>query len=159
MNANSLLLTAGYGWLAGMRNLAAPAAASLWLRKQRRPRCSVARALASPMARVALPTLAATEMFVVDKWSGTPDRTTPAVLAMRLACGALAGAAIAQTRRRSGMTAATGALLGAGFALLSSYVNLALRRAGSTRARTTEQRAGLAEDAVAIGLGTALVRA
>jgi hypothetical protein len=34
-----------------------------------------------------------------------------------------------------------------------------VRRAGSTRARTTEQRAGLAEDAVAIGLGTALVRA
>jgi uncharacterized membrane protein len=78
---------------------------------------------------------------------------------MRLACCALTGAAIGQTRRGSGMTASTGALLGAGFALLSSYANLWLRRPGSARAGTRKQRVGLAEDALAIGLGTALVRA
>jgi uncharacterized membrane protein len=161
MDAKSLLLTAGFGWLAGMRTLTAPVAASLWLRKQGwlLGRGRVARAVTSPLARVALPPLAATEMFVLDKWSRTPDRTAPASLAMRVACGAFVGAAIAETRRGSGATMGTGALLGAGFALLSSYANLWLRRSATARTGTTEQRAGLAEDALALGLATALVRA
>jgi uncharacterized membrane protein len=141
-----------------MRTLTAPVAASLWLRGQRRLRGRAARALTSSVARVALPPLAATEMFVLDKWSRTPDRTAPASLAMRVACGAFVGAAIAQTRG-SDTTVSTGALLGAGFALLSSYANLWLRRSISERTHTTSQRAGLAEDALAVGLATALVKA
>jgi uncharacterized membrane protein len=160
MNANSVLSAAGYGWLAGMRSFAAPVAAGVWLRKQRRVRGKAARGLASPFARVALPALAATEVLIIDKLPWIPDRTMPASLAARIASGALAGAAIAQTRRRkAGKPAMTGALLGGGFALLSSYANLWLRRQASARTGISEQRAGLAEDALALSLGTALATA
>jgi uncharacterized membrane protein len=97
-------------------------------------------------------------MFVVDKLPRTPDRTAPASLAMRVACGAFVGAAIAQTRDAD-TTVPAGALLGAGFALLSSYANLWLRRAIAERTHTSSQRAGLAEDALAVGLATALAKA
>jgi len=153
----SLLVPAGYGWLAGMRNLAAPTAASLWLSRRGRVRGRSARALASPLARWALPLLAATE-FGVDKLRRAPDRTYPAILLTRLASGALAGAVVCQALR--GRTSArAGAAIGAAFALLSSIVNLRLRRAASARLATSKWRAGVAEDVLAVGLGAALASA
>lgn len=153
----SVLLPAGYGWLAGMRNLAAPATASFWLSRSGRVHGRSARALASPLARWALPALAATELGV-DKLRRTPDRTHPAVLLARIASGALAGAAVSQALRGR-VSPLAGAAIGASFALLSSVVNLRLRRAASARLGTSEQRAGVAEDVLAIGLGAALASA
>jgi uncharacterized membrane protein len=153
----SLFVPAGYGWLAGMRNLAAPAAASLWLARNGRARGRAARALASPLARWALPVLAASELGV-DKLRRAPDRTQPAILLTRLASGALAGAVVCQAL--GGRTSArTGAVLGAAFALLSSVVNLRLRRAASARLGTSAWRAGVGEDVLALGLGAALASA
>jgi uncharacterized membrane protein len=153
----SLLVPAGYGWLAGMRSVAAPATASLWLSRHGRVRGRYARALASPLARWGLPVLAATELGL-DKRRRAPDRTHPVSLALRVASGALAGAAVCQALRgRTSVLA--GAAIGAGFALLSSVVNLRLRRAAGARLGTSEWRAGVGEDVLALGLGAALASA
>jgi uncharacterized membrane protein len=153
---SSLLIPAGYGWLAGMRSLSAPAAAGLWLRRNGRPRGGVARALTSPAARWALPAMAVAEL-TGDKWSRTPDRTALLPFAARLAAGALTGAAAAQALY--GRRAATrGAFIGAAAALVSTLVSFRLRRAAG-RALGSSARAGLAEDALTLGLGALLARA
>jgi uncharacterized membrane protein len=139
-----------------MRTLSAPAAAGLWLSRSGRTRGPLARALTSPAARWGLPALALAELGA-DKWSRAPDRTRFPFLSGRLLAGALAGAAAAQAlygRRAAGR----GAAAGAAAALVSTLLTFRLRRAAG-RVLGSPLRAALAEDALSLGLGTALARA
>lgn len=147
----TLLLPAGYGVLAGMRSLSAPALAARTLRRRGR----WPRALGGPRARRLLPLLALGELLA-DKWSRTPDRTRPDVLAGRLAAGAIAGAAVAEALggRRA---VRRGAVAGAVAALASTFLfHRARRAAGSLLGSPV--RAGLVEDALAAGLAALLAR-
>jgi uncharacterized membrane protein len=157
MDGTSILLSAGAGWLAGMRSLSAPTAAAFRLGRGLPPRSGVARALAAPAARWALPALALGEL-AADKRPGAGDRTAAPSLAFRAASGALTAAAIAPSRLRRGRSreALFAAAIGGAFAVLSSYANLWLRRRASRRTGASEQALGYAEDALAAGLGTAL---
>ncbi|BDG02122.1 DUF4126 family protein [Anaeromyxobacter oryzae] len=158
MDGTSFLLSAGAGWLAGMRSMTAPAAAAFRLRRRVAPPVGAARLLAPPAARWVLPVLALGEM-AADKRPGIGDRTAAPSLAARATSGALTAAAIAGGRRlrRARTREMLGAAaLGACFAVLSSYANLWLRRAASRRTGASEQTLGYAEDVLAAGLGTAV---
>lgn len=157
MRFESIIVPAGFGWLAGMRSLAGPTFASYQLRRQSRflPRGRVARVLSTRRAPLVLSALALGEA-AVDKSARAPDRTWPPVLLGRAALGAAAGAGIADILRMSGKLAAT---LGAVAAIASSFAHLWLRRHGARAIHLSEQKLGFVEDALALGLGTAMARA
>jgi uncharacterized membrane protein len=149
-----LLLSAGLGWVAGMRSATAPAAvAAAFALRPRLMARPPARWLASERVAGALAVAAAGEL-VVDKLPSTPDRTSPPVLAGRLLSGALVGAAVA-ARHRKGIAGA--ALVGAASAGASSFAMMAARKAAGEAVGTMP--AALGEDALAVALGAALARA
>jgi uncharacterized membrane protein len=134
----------GLAALAGTRTLVTPALLS---------RTSGQRA---PLRAAA--TLLAVVELVGDKLPRTLNRTSPLLLAMRLATGA--GVARAMLRRR-GRTAGVGAALaGAACAGLSTFLGLRIRRALTRRlggGQRANVLAGAIEDAALIAIGTRLV--
>jgi uncharacterized membrane protein len=82
--------------------------------------------------------------LVGDKWSGAPDRISPAGLAARVTNGALAAAAVAPRNRRY-----SGALLGSVAAVAAGYLSFRLRAAAMRR--FGQVTTGVAEDAIALG--------
>lgn len=163
MPFDRILLAVAFGWLSGMRSLAGPTAASYRLRDHRRWRWRRGRLsslLGRPGAPVLLSALAIGEA-AFDKWDGAPDRTGAASLAFRAGLGAVVGAAAADALRPLGRSGSPwlGAVLGASAAVASSYTSLWLRRRTARATGISEQRLGYAEDALTLGLGTALARA
>lgn len=147
------LMAAGFGTVAGMRSLVAPALVSHKLARHlgRTPRGTVERALSTPAASRTLKWLAAGELFF-DKLPRVPDRTAPPSLMGRAVSGALAGAACASYRERP---SATSALVGALGAVAAAHGMLRLRRLGSRY--LSEPFPGLLEDALALGIGVGLL--
>ena len=117
-----------------------------------RPRRQPARALAA--VHRWLPLAAGGEM-IADKLPSAPDRTSPPVLAGRVASGAVVGAALGQTRRSS---AAACALAGVAGAVASSFVMMRLRLGLGRRLGLPDAAVAVVEDALAVGLSTAVVR-
>ena len=151
---SSLLLSAALGWVAGMRSATAPAVLSSALAaRPRRTDRFPATALASPTAARGLGLAAAGEL-VADKTPWIPDRTDAAPLAGRVASGALVGAAVAGRRGTNRLAAAVAGGLGAA---ASTYAMHGARREAS--GVLGDVPAALVEDALALGLGTALARA
>lgn len=108
------------------------------------------RWLASPFATAALALLAAGELFG-DKMPSAPDRTVPAGLLARIVSGGISGAALAPRRN-----ARLGAVLGASAAVAAAFGAFALRRRSIERFGQTPT--GLVEDALTLGLASAVVR-
>lgn len=152
MNQESLLQIVALGAVAGMRAAAAPALVSAYLH-QHRPRQfqdSPFHWLASDEAGSLLKLAAAGEL-AADKLPFIPARVSLLPLLGRVASGALVGAALSDA---AGEPRATGAVLGAAAAVVSSYLMFHLRRAGSTKLGLPDPVLALAEDGLALRGGS-----
>ncbi|WP_257458264.1 DUF1990 family protein [Archangium lipolyticum] len=151
-----LLLPVGFGVLAGMRALSAPALLSHLLSREpvEAPE-GRAHALASRRTSRVLGVLAIGEL-AADKTSWIPSRISPPALVARALSGALTGAAVAAPHRRP---SAGRALLGAAAAVASSFAFYKLRQLATRRLGLPNVVAGLVEDAAALVLGTRLLAA
>ena len=143
--AKSFLL----GVVSGSRSMLAPAIVSRAAALSERGE-GVAGLLQSQSAQRVLPLLAAGEL-VADKLPWTPARTGAAPLAGRLGSGALVGAAIAPPGARLAAAAA-----GAGGAATGTFAGFHLRRYAAARG-VPDAVTALCEDALALGLGLAIV--
>lgn len=139
---NSALLL---GVTAGLRSMMAPALLSL---AAQRPGSQRNWLLASPRTASVLATLAVGEL-VVDKLPFTPSRISPALLSGRLLSGAMCGAAVAREDETGG------ALLGIAGALAGSFAGYLIRKGLGRASRVPDALLGLAEDGVALAVGTA----
>ena len=155
------LYAAALGWVAGMRSATPPAllartlADRSGLRRLLGRRRQPAKALSTDAAAALLPLAAAGEM-AADKLPTIPARTSPPALMGRIASGALSGAVLAQARREAVLPAA---LAGAAGAAASSFAMMALRQRVGEALGVPDVAVALAEDALAVGAGAAVVRA
>lgn len=149
------LLTAGFGWLAGMRSTAPFAFLSHALAKERahlRTRDPLVQAVARPVAARASKFLAAGE-FLADKSSVIPNRTSALPLIGRAISGAVAGYGLAARGERSRVGASA---LGAAVAVVSTFATFELRkRLGQVMPKTA---AALLEDAAVLLAGVVLAK-
>jgi uncharacterized membrane protein len=138
----------GIGVVTGMRSMTAAAALSwaAWLGRTR-----IGWIPAGPEARGLATTMALAEM-AGDKMPFAPDRRILPSFLVRLALGAVGGAALAGR----GASRADGAVLGMVGAIAGTWLGRAAR-GGTTRSSADWARA-LTEDAAAAGLAAALVR-
>ncbi|GMT97735.1 hypothetical protein KH5H1_18540 [Corallococcus caeni] len=153
---NDLWTAAGFGVLAGMRSMTAPALLTREL--SRKPPRALKRALpglTSKKVAKRLGVLALGEL-VGDKAPTTPPRIKLAPLTGRILSGAITGAAVSRDRKgpRIGF-----ALVGAVAAVASSYAFYGLRRFVTLRLRVPALAAGLIEDGLTLALGARLTRA
>lgn len=144
---------AAAGAIVGMRSMVAPALLSHSLvthpvKKAKGP----ARWLSNSTVRSVLAGLAVAEL-VADKLPLMPRRTRLPILVPRVAIGALAGAAMSTAARREWWP---GAIAGAAGAAAASFAMCGLRNLADD-AGAPRVVAGLAEDALTIGLGRAVL--
>jgi uncharacterized membrane protein len=132
MNNTALRRIVVLGAITGMRSMSGPAALAL--------------ERSSPL-RSTVPLFAAAEM-IADKTSVVGNRTDPLPLAGRAVMGAIAGGLVS---RDYGQSIAAGSLIGAGTAVIAAYVAYHLRK----RLPLPNVLAGVAEDALVVGLGAA----
>ncbi|MBX9934766.1 MAG: hypothetical protein K2Y56_25185 [Methylobacterium sp.] len=139
----------GIGVVTGMRSMTACAALT-WAASQGRTRPLPVPIPSGPGARF-LATGAAVAEMAGDKMPFAPDRRIPSSVAVRLAIGALGGAALAG--RQASPT--TGALVGMLGAIAGTLIGRAAR-GGTTRSGSAWARA-LGEDMAAAGLAAAVI--
>ncbi|MGE5645569.1 MAG: DUF4126 family protein [Acidobacteriota bacterium] len=148
-------LAIGIGAIAGLRTLIAPAIVSRYVhRKDLKLHSSRLKFLKSGKAANAFAAFALGEL-VNDKLPFTPNRTQPPSLAARIASGALCGAALYSARRHGPVR---GALLGGLGAAAGSFGGLELRRRIGRRLHVPDRAVAVAEDALAVTGGVAIVR-
>lgn len=147
---NNTKQTIGIGLIAGMRAMMAPAATGTYLSKissgSNEP--VAIKFLRSPIGVKVLQALAAGEL-VGDKLPAAPNRTALAGVIGRVVNGALSAAAISKVNKKNVLT---GALVGGGAALLSTYACFYLRRYISSRPHIKDYAVGGVEDALALGV-------
>ena len=147
--------SAALGVAAGMRSMAAPAALTRHLAGDPTvPAGRIEELLMHPDAPRVLTAASALE-HVADKLPFVPDRTTPGPLLGRMAAGALCGAVFA---RRSGESAATGAVVGALAAAAATFAFYHLRRALTNEGGLPDLPVALAEDVGAVLIAEAALR-
>lgn len=134
------------GIVAGMRSMMAPALAA---RKAAKDPEGMPDVLTRPQTKAFLEVMAAGEMFA-DKLPFTPSRTVLPSLLFRTLSGAVVGAAFATSRR--GRPAA-GAIAGVLGALAGTFGAYYVRQFVDKRLKVADPIVGLAEDALAAGLG------
>lgn len=132
------------GITAGLRSMTAPASLAL---AQQQPGAAKNWLLGSPRIARVLTILALGEL-VFDKLPFAPKRIAPAGLSGRLLSGAMCGAAVVDEDQ------ASGALLGVAGALASSFAGYAMRKAAVRASGVPDALVAVAEDGLAIGLGT-----
>ena len=151
MNRSEMMTAAGMGAMAGMRALSAPAFLSQHLAGEGASAKAnpVEQFLASSTTARVLPVLALGEL-VLDKLPGMPSRLVPPVLLMRLASGALVGAAVARQKERPMLGFA---VVGAVAAFASSCALYAVREFATRRLHIPNIIAGFIEDALVASAG------
>jgi uncharacterized membrane protein len=149
----SLVTAAGLGMVSGLRTFQGLAWASRALSQAKLPRhaTGLERWLANDLVARALATAAGGEL-AVDKLPGIPDRTHAGGLAGRILAGATVGALAAGRGRQL-----TGAVVGAGSAVVGAYAGSFLRREASRVTFLPDVAVAMAEDAVAAALARRLV--
>lgn len=156
---STLALAAGFGIVAGMRSMSAPALLSRRLRHlpayRVRRKGRAVRLLASRRTAAVLTALAAGEM-VADKMPGVPARTDPPGLMGRAVMGALSGAAVAGWR---GGTAVGAMLVGGAAAVASAHLAYVLRRDAVRASGVPDPVVALAEDGLVVAAGSRLAAA
>ncbi|RKH10214.1 hypothetical protein D7V97_14510 [Corallococcus sp. CA053C] len=150
---NDVWKAAGFGVLAGMRSMTAPAFLSHEL--SRKPGKALKRALpalTSKKVSQRLRLMAIGEL-VADKSSKTPARIAPKILVGRILTGAITGAAVSRERKGAKVGLA---VVGAAAAIASSYFFYGFRTLASDKLRVPNLLAGLIEDGLALFLGSRL---
>ena len=135
---NALAVAWGIGAVTGSRSMLGPAI--------------VAQHVLPPLARGLFATLAAGEL-VADKSSRVGNRTDAVPLVGRILLGAFAAGVYAPRRQRL-----QAALAGAAGAAAAAFACYHVRRVATEQLGVPDTVAGLVEDALAIGAGTALLR-
>jgi uncharacterized membrane protein/uncharacterized protein (UPF0548 family) len=153
---DKVLITLGYGVLAGMRSMSAPALLSYHLaqRPSEAPH-GHPRRIASPLVATAFGVLAAGEI-IADKMPWMPARIAPPLLMGNVVSGALTGAVVAAPNQKLSVGRA---VLGATAAVVSSVAFYSLRRFVTRRMGVSPTVASLAEDVLAVGLAGRLITA
>jgi uncharacterized membrane protein len=157
MNRSDVMTAAGMGAMAGMRALSAPVFLSQHLAAEgvSAKANPVEHFLASSTTARILPVLALGEL-VLDKLPGMPSRVVPPVLLMRLASGALVGAAVARQKERPMLGFA---VVGAAAALATSFALYTVREFVTRQLRIPNIIAGFLEDALVASAGHRLTAA
>ncbi|GAB3733158.1 DUF4126 family protein [Spirosoma lituiforme] len=143
------------GVIAGMRAALAPALLSHKLVRTiptKQPQKPI-HYLAQPPVSIGLNVLAAGELLG-DKLPSAPERTVPAQFITRIASGATCGAFLSEVE---GNEAPYGAIAGGLGAVAGTLLFFNLRRWLDHEAGVPDAAIGLAEDALAIGLGWQVV--
>jgi len=143
------------GVIAGMRAAVAPALLSHKLVRTiptKQPQKPI-HYLAQPPVSIGLNVLAAGELLG-DKLPSAPERTVPAQFITRIASGATCGAFLSEVE---GNEAPYGAIAGGLGAVAGTLLFFNLRRWLDHEAGVPDAAIGLAEDALAIGLGWQVV--
>ena len=139
------------GTVAGMRSMTAPAVVSRVAKVAGIPvDKSGVDFLHNPVIPRVMSILAVGEL-IADKLPFLPSRITPFPLITRAISGAVSGAALVSSKKRSPLL---GALFGAAGAIAGSYAAYELRRRVVKNYRVPDTVVALAEDALAIGTGT-----
>ena len=141
----------GYGIIAGMRSMTAPALYSHGAAQNTTnglPGTPYAP-LGAPTTATALALLAVGEM-IVDKLPVTPARTEPPSVAFRVLSGALVGGALFASNDEDHLE---GALVGGLAALAGTFGAYTLRKAISDQNVVPDPVLGMAEDALAVSVG------
>lgn len=157
ISPDTLLHTIGFGIIAGMRSMSAPALISNYLTRRFTYRLSRSplRFIKSPLVSKGLTVLAASEMLG-DKLPAMPDRISPGVVAGRAVSGALVGAVIHKT---NGDKLLKGAIIGGLAAIAATYATYYLRKKVGKETHIADPVLGLIEDALAITGGIGLLKA
>jgi uncharacterized membrane protein len=134
------------GVVSGMRSMMVPALAA---RKAAEDPQGMPDVLTRPHTRAALGLMAAGEL-VADKLPFTPSRTVLPSLLFRAISGAVVGAAFASSRRGS---PAVGAVVGALGAVAGTYGAYYARQLVDKKLNVADPLVGMAEDALAAGIG------
>jgi uncharacterized membrane protein len=145
----------GIGAIAGLRSMTAPAIVSWateekWIHSRSRPLAF----LKSKKTASLISALAVGEL-VADKLPGTPNRTEPAGLAVRVLTGGFSAGALCASK---GRLVAAGAVLGGLAAIAGAFIGCATRRQLHEQFHLSDTALAVAEDAIAIGGGVLLVR-
>lgn len=152
--ASGALRATTLGFVGGLRSTV-PLTVLDWTRRQNpAPSNDIEKFLDSSLARVILNTLAAGEL-VGDKLPITPSRISPAPLLARLGVGAIVGMSIF---RRTRQPLVLGAILGTAGAGVGTVAGYYVRNAISSSTKAPQWLLGLAEDALAFGLGFLAVK-
>ena len=151
-----LALALAIGFVAGLRSLTAPAAASWaaalgWIDLQ-----GTRLHWMGSWVTVAIFTLLAFLELVSDKLPRTPNRTTPGPLISRMVLGGLSGAALMVANQRS---LVAGAVLGALGALIGAFAGYQARFHLVRRLNLRDLAVAIPEDLIAIVLAYLIVRA
>jgi uncharacterized membrane protein len=93
--------------------------------------------------------------LVADKLPGTPNRTEPAGLAVRVLTGGFSAGALCASK---GRLVAADAILGGLAAIAGAFIGYATRRRLHENFHLSDIALAVAEDAIAIGGGVLLVR-
>ncbi|HZC18963.1 MAG TPA: DUF4126 family protein [Rubrobacteraceae bacterium] len=139
--------------IAGLRSMAAPALLARALRRGDLDASNLP-ALGSPRVSTLLSLLAVGEM-IADKTPLVPTRTSAPALLGRVLSGALVGVAVFASKRRDKNA---GAILGALYAVGTSYAGEAFRTSGSEQPRLPNAALGVLEDRVVLALRNRLLR-
>ncbi|HEY0753802.1 MAG TPA: DUF4126 family protein [Ktedonobacteraceae bacterium] len=142
------------GFVGGLRSLTPLALLDLTNEQNPPATNNLEQFLDSPTARVLFNTLAAGEL-VADKLPFAPSRLSPIPLLGRLGLGALAGMSLC---RRYHKPLIAGALLGGLGAGAGSFAGYYARSTLFSTTKTPQWVLGLAEDALAFGLGSLAVK-
>lgn len=143
------------GVIAGMRAAVVPALLSHKLARTiptKEPQKPV-HYLAQPPVSIGLNILAGAEL-IGDKLPAAPDRTAPAQFISRVASGATCGAFLSEVE---GNETSYGAIAGGLGAVAGTLLFFNLRRWLSNEGGLPDAAVGLAEDALAVGLGWQVV--
>lgn len=146
----------GLGVIAGMRATFAPAFISNYFSKHANAAISSSglKFLGSPITSTVTKALVAMEI-AGDKSPSAPDRTSSPQIYIRVASGALAGAAVAKA---NGQGLVKGILIGGIAALAGSFGAFYLRKYIDTLPHIKDVYTGAAEDAIALGAGALLMK-
>lgn len=149
MNTFGLLPSALIGAVASARSMT-PMAAIASARLAHRAMPGKLILLDHPLFKFGALAMGVGELFG-DKMKSAPDRTVFLGLLARVMSAGIAGAALAPRGRER-----TGALVAVGTAVPLAYLTLAGRK--RAMARVGQTRSGLAEDAIVVAAGLAVVR-
>ena len=147
-----------FGAVAGLRSTTPLALLALrWGNAPRRAGWRDWPVLRNRWGRAALVAAAGGEIFIGDKHPESPSRLQPGPLGGRITFGALAGFALASggSRRQLWLGGTAGALGG----LAGSYGGYHARRSLVAQTGLPDPVVALGEDALAVGLGLAAIRA
>ncbi len=155
MNTDTLKGAAALGAVAGLRSMMAPALLSQAVRTGSIELEGTQLEFLSTQLTADIATGAAVLELIADKLPFTPDRTSPGPLIARAASGALVGAALCAARKKELLP---GILVGAFAAVAGAFAGYLVRRSLTQNLDAPDLLVALAEDAVAVGVGTVALR-